>query len=136
MKMKRIFVLGVIAVIAAGCFQGNGSEMGPKETLESFYRNLCSGDFQSAEALCHKPEMENYTHSFRTTWEQNDSTITSITSDILSEMTINITDEERDGKIRTIFYELTGPDGQNKEKIATLRKEEGVWKIEAITDKH
>ena len=135
MKMKRIIVLATVAVIATGCFQGNKSEIGPRETLETFYRSICSGNFDKAETLCHKPEMDEYICSFRQAWEKTDSTIAAITSDILSEMSIEITDEQRDGQIRTIFYELTATDGQNKEKIATLRKEEGAWKIEAITDR-
>ena len=135
MKMKRIIVLATVAVIATGCFQGNKSEIGPRETLEMFYRSLCCGDLDGAGNLCHKPGMDGYMENFRQAWEKTDSTIAAITSDILSEMSIEITDEQRDGQIRTIFYELTATDGQNKEKIATLRKEEGAWKIEAITDR-
>lgn len=135
MKMKRIIVLATIAVITAGCFQGNKSEIGPHETLEMFYRNLCCGDLDGAENLCISPQMNGYLESFRTAWEKTDSTTAAIASDMLSEMTVNITDEEKDGQTRTVFYKLTGTDGQNKEKIATLRKEEGAWKIEAITDR-
>ena len=103
--------------------------------MEMFYRNLCCGDLDGAGSLCHKPGMDGYLESFRTAWEKTDSTTAAIASDMLSEMTVNITDEEKDGQTRTVFYKLTGTDGQNKEKIATLRKEEGAWKIEAITDR-
>ena len=133
--MKKILLLVAIAVISLGCSQGERSELGPHETLETFYRSLCSGDIDGAENLCIRPKMSDYLESFRTTWEKNDSTVIGITSDILSEMVINITDEQKNGEHRSIFYKLTGTAGQNKEKIATLRKEEGAWKIEAITDR-
>lgn len=136
MKMKRIIILSAIAVITAGCFQGKGSETGPQETLETFYRSLCSGNFDEVEKLCMKPEMDEYLDNFRKVWEKTDSTTAAIASDMLSEMSIEVIDQEKDGQIRTIFYELTATDGQNKEKVATLRKEEGAWKIEAITDRH
>ena len=135
MKMKKIIVLAAAAVITAGCFQGSKSEIGPRETLETFYRCICDGNFEGAENLCHKEEMNGYLENIRTAWKKSDITVTAIASDILSEMTIDIKDEQRDGQTRTIFYELTTTDGQNKEKIATLRKEEGAWKIEAITDR-
>lgn len=136
MKMKRIIVLATVAVISAGCFLGNKSEIGPQETLEMFYRSLCCGDLDGAGNLCHKPGMDGYLENFRTAWEKTDSTTAAIASDMLSEMSIEVTDQEKDGQTRTIFYELTATDGQNKEKVATLRKEEGAWKIEAITDRH
>ena len=135
MKMKRIIVLATVAVITAGCFQGNKSETGPRETLETFYIHLCNGDFDGAGSHCLKPEMDGYLEDFRTAWEKNDSTVIVITSDILSEMTITITDEEKNGESRSIFYKLTSTDSHSKEKIATLKKEEGAWKIEAITDR-
>ena len=120
MKMKRMIVLATVAVIATGCFQGNNSEIGPRETLETFYRSLCSGEFDTAETLCSEAEMDEFLTTFRTAWKQNDSTITAIASDILSELSVNVTAEKKDGQTRTIFYELTTTDGQNKEKIATL----------------
>ena len=74
--------------------------------------------------------------SFRSAWERNDSTIRTITTDILADISIEITETEQKGQNRTIFYKLTAIDGQTKEKIATLKKEEGEWKITAITDRH
>jgi hypothetical protein len=135
MKMRNILALAAIALITAGCFQGNESEIGPQETLEAFYRSICSGDFDGAGNLCHKPEMDGYLENFRTTWEKTDSTVAAMASDILSEMVIEVSDENDSGEKSSIFYKLTTSDGQSKEKVATLRKEEGTWKIEAITDK-
>jgi hypothetical protein len=54
----------------------------------------------------------------------------------LSETVVDVTDVVKNGEERTVFYKLTASSGQNKEKIATLRKEERAWKITAITDRH
>ena len=134
--MKKILLLVAIAAIAAGCSRGNKSEIGPRETVETFYKAICSGDFNGAEALCQKPGMDEYVNTLRTEWEKTDSATVAIVSDILSKVIITITNEEKDGQTRTIFYNLSYSDGNNKEKIATLRKEEEGWKIVAITDKH
>lgn len=129
-------LLATITVFLAGCFQGREIELGPGKTLEMFYRDLCAGDFDGASGLCDSLSMSGYIDGFRTAWEKNDSTVREIASDILSEMTVRVTDAEKNGQSRTIFYELTATDGCSKEKAATLRKEEGAWKIERITDRN
>ena len=135
MKMKRIVVLATVAVITVGCFQGSKSEIGPRETLETFYRCICDGNFEGAENLCHKEEMNGYLQNIRTAWEKSDITVTAIASDILSEMTVEVTSVQKNGQSRTIFYELV-TERRIKEKIATLKKEEGAWKIAQITDRN
>lgn len=111
-------------------------ELSPEGTLETFYKSLCSGDFGHAGSMCDTLKMEEYIDRFQDAWEANDSTIRIIASDILSGMTVTVTDSEKDGQTRTIFYELSSTDGSGKEKVATLRKEEGEWKIEQITDRY
>lgn len=112
------------------------SELGPEATLEAFYSNLCAGEFDKAEQLCDTLKMDGYISSFKDAWEDADSTVCAIASDILSEMTLTVTDTQKDGQRRTVFYELSNTDDSNKEKVATLRKEEGAWKIEEITDRN
>ena len=111
------------------------TELGPDKTLMEFYSNLCSGNFEQATLLCDTLTMNGFINKFRRTWEETDSTVCAMASDILSDMTVVVTDTEKNGQTRTIFYVLATTDGQNKEKVATLRKEEGAWKIEAITDR-
>ena len=134
--MKKIAILILAAAFLAGCFRGRDFESGPESTLETFYKGLCAGDFDAAAELCHSPEMDGYIDKYRSTFMKRDSTVRSIASDILSDMTVNVTDVEKNGHDRTIFYELTTTDGSSKEKVATLRKEEGAWKIEEITDRN
>ena len=109
--------------------------MGPEETLEAFYKELCAGEFDCASSLCDSLTMSGHINDFRMAWEKNDSTVSDIASAILSELSVTVTDVEKDGQTRTIFYELSIPDKQSKEKVATLSKEEGAWRIEKITDR-
>ena len=136
MNMRKVLILVAVAVITGGCFQGNRSEAGPEEALEIYYRHLCKGDFAGAASLCDTLSMAEHIAAFRSAWEEADSSVAAVASDILSEMSLNVTDEIKNGQKRTLLYELTATDGQSKEKVATLRKEEGAWKIEAITDRH
>ena len=125
-----------VSAFIMGCQQNGETKLGPDGTLEAFYKSLCAGEFEQAESLCEIPAMTDYVNDFRSEWEKNDSAIRTIASAILSEVSIEITDTEQSGQNRTIFYKMTTTDGQSKEKIATLRKEEGEWKVTAITDRH
>ena len=111
------------------------AEMGPEETLEAFYKELCAGEFDCASSLCDSLTMSGHINDFRMAWEKNDSTVSDIASAILSELSVTVTGVEKDGQTRTIFYELSISDEQSKEKAATLSKEEGAWKIKEITDR-
>lgn len=134
--MRNLLILTIITALMTGCFQGREAELGPEETLETFYRVLCTGDFDSAAALCDSLSMDGYIDGYGRTFMECDSTVRAIVADILSEMTVTVTDVEKSGDNRTVFYELTTTGGCCKEKVATLRKEEGAWKIEAITDRN
>ena len=134
--MRRLLSAILAAVLVTSCQQNGETKLGPDATLESFYKSLCAGEFVQAESLCDAPGMEGYVNGFRPAWEQNDSTTRKIASAILADVSIEITDTEQNGQDRTIFYKMTATGGQSKEKIAILRKEEGEWKIMAITDRH
>jgi hypothetical protein len=134
--MRTLTLIIMVTAILSGCSGSSKVEMGPAETVQSFYEALWSGNITDAESYCDSLGMSGYVESYRTAWEKNSDTISDIVTDILSETEIRITDTERNGQIRTVFYELAGTDGRKKEKAATLRKEEGEWKIEAITDRH
>ena len=124
------------AMILTGCFQTGEAALGPGETLETFYTSLFSGDFEGAESLCDTLGMKEYIGNVRDRWNEADSSVMAIVPAILSETAVSITDIVKNGQERTVFYKLTATDGSDKEKIATLRKEEGGWKIKSITDRH
>lgn len=123
-------------MLLMSCQQNGEAKLGPDSTLEAFYKSLYAGEFKQAASFCDVTGMEEYLNDFRSIWEKNDSTIRAIASDILADITVDITDTEQSGQNRTIFYKMTTTDGHSKEKIATMRKEEGEWKVTAITDRH
>ena len=56
-----------------------------------------------------------------------------IASGILSNAGIKVQKTERDGDKRVIIYTLE-VDGKTKTRSAVVRKEEGAWRVENITD--
>ena len=135
-RMRRLLIALAVSAFIMGCQQNGETKLGPDGTLEAFYKSLCAGEFEQAESLCEAAGMEGYVNEFRLAWEKSDSTTRRIASAILADISIEITDTEQNGQNRTIFYEMTATDGQSKEKMATLRKEEGDGKITAIIDRH
>ena len=134
--MKNIYILAAIVLTAIGCSMNRSTELGPAETIESFCKAIFSGDFDRAKSFCAETETNEYVASLQKEWEKSDEGIKAILPEILSEYLIEVTDIVKNGQGRTIFYKLTATNGQSKEKVATLRKEEGEWKITAITDRH
>ena len=133
--MKIVSSLVLFAVLLTGCIQNKNAELGPEDTMQAFYKALCSGEFKQAENFCNTLDMSGYLEGFRSAWDSAGEGITDIASDILSEMTVEVTSVQKNGQSRTIFYELV-TERRIKEKIATLKKEEGAWKIAQITDRN
>lgn len=133
--MKKFLILTVLSISMTACVNGGKTELGPEDTLKTFYSSLCAGDFDQAECHCDPVGMAEYLNGFRSTWEGADITSREIASDILSETEVEIDDVVKDGQKRTVTYTLTAADGTYKKKTAELRKEEGEWKIERIIDK-
>lgn len=132
MIMKNTFILAVVAMILAGCFGGKSTEPGPGEVVQEYYKAICSGDFGKAASLCDTICMTGHIEEVRNVWEQQDSTITAIIADILSETEVEITDIQKDGDNRNVFYKLANPSYEGKEEIAVVGNEEGEWKIKSI----
>lgn len=132
MIMKNTFILAVVAMILAGCFGGKSTELGPGEVVQEYYKAICSGDFGKAASLCDTICMTGHIEEVRNVWEQQDSTITAIIADILSETEVEITDIQKDGYNRNVFYKLANPSYEGKEEIAVVGNEEGEWKIKSI----
>ena len=139
-KSNILIVLGAaIAVFGFSLFKmksDKNSETGPEKVLATFYESLYTGDFGSAKALCDTLSMSAYIKDFQSAWNAADKEIMDAVPGIMSKIKLSATDIEKDGHTRTIFYTLTAPEGKTKEKIAAMRKEEGEWKIAAITDRH
>lgn len=139
-KKIRLCCLGLGAVVSVvltgGCFGSKSMESGPEDVVANFYSALNSGDFETAGSHCDAMEMKGYLDNIRSAWESKDSAVAAILPAILSETEVNVSQMTKSGENRTVFYTLTARDGRQKEKAATLGKDEGIWKIKAITDRH
>lgn len=142
--LKRAFIAGVaVGIIAAATIWFSSDRekdvvLGPEETVEAFCRAVTTGDFEKAESLCDSISMQRYLESHMEAWDEiqkEDSTALAIASDILSNAVINTLSVEKDGDRRIVVYTLEA-DGHRKERKAVVRKEEGEWKVEAITDRN
>lgn len=143
--MKRNIISTVVAtvVMLALTACGNGkadkvTEMGPEQTLEAFCRAVASGEFDKATVLCDTTAMKEYIEAYAQAWEMQakaDSSATAIAGAVLSDAEITIEDVIREGERRHIIYIMDAGNGLRKDKKATVKKEEGVWKVEQITDR-
>ena len=141
MRRKVLGAMAAIILTVAGCGGGNekkaGEAMGPEETVEAFCRAVARGDFAAAMTLCDTTAMSPYIRKYAEAWDmlaKKDSGATAIAGAILSEAEFVFEKTVKDGDSRTMTYTI-GKDGMTKRKTATVKKEEGVWKVERITDR-
>lgn len=130
-----------VMLMAAGC--GGGKEKkaevtGPAETVEAFCRAVAAGEFEKAKELCDTVAMKGYIDTYAEEMEtmaRRDSGAVAIAAATLAAGRFTVDDMTRDGDSRQIFYTIDAGDGMSKKKTATVRKTEGVWKVEEITDR-
>lgn len=131
------------ALMAFGCGPKDGKDggelkaLGPEDTVREFYKAVSCGDFDKAYELCDTVSMNTYlqmNRDARKELEQADSTAARIASGMLSGAGISFGNTARDGDRRQVRYSIDAGMGMKKEKTATVKKENGVWKVEKITD--
>ena len=145
MKRKKVIynVCGQIALLSALMLIGfgkrdKGGPMKPEEVTETFCRAVAAGDIEAARTLCDTISMKKYMDACRMTWEEavkQDSTAAAIAKGIMDSMEFRTDDVSKDGNTRIVAYTISTKDGQGKSKEARLRKEEGAWIVERITDR-
>ena len=133
-----------LTLMMAGCGGGQEkkaekrAEMGPEGTVEAFCRAVAGGDFAAAKALCDTVAMKPYIDSYAealTSQTKKDGGAAAIAAESLSMMEFTTDDIVKDGDSRKVHYTIAGPEGMIKKKTATVKKIEGVWKVEEITDR-
>ncbi|MBP3663369.1 MAG: DUF4878 domain-containing protein [Bacteroidales bacterium] len=135
------FILRINAVVAglvilAGCGGSNEKAMGPEETVEAFCRAVTAGQWSQAEALCDTVSMKAYLDSHKEAWEtlqREDSCALAIAESILADTVMTVEEVSKEEDRRVVSYTLAA-DGNSKTRKATLKKEEGAWRVERITD--
>ena len=144
--LKKTFIGGIVLGAAAafaflvgnGCIGSQSVEMGPAEVVEAFNRAVTAGDFTKASELCDTVSMKDYLESYKEAWDvlcEEDSTVLSIASSILEKAVIDVEEVRKEGEQRVVIYSLEA-DGHSKTRKATVKKEEGAWRVEKITDAH
>ena len=121
----------------AGCWGGERSvEMGPAETVEAFCKAANACQWEEAENLCDSLSMKEYIESQKQAWarfEKEDEGAAKVARSVMESSTVTIKGMSKDEDKRIVTYTIE-TDGLSKTKKATLRKEEGAWRVETITE--
>ena len=139
MKKIRYIILIAAAAIACSCSQTGKQEkaLGPEETVEAFCKAMACGDFTAARELCDTVSMASYIDACQEKWDnmaRMDSALVDIAAALLSSAQIEINETVKDGECRKVFYTIDATMGMKKEKVATVKKEKGAWRVGTISD--
>ena len=129
-------IIAFILIIKGGENTDTQQKAGPEATVEAFNRAITAGNFATAYSLCGTVSMKGYLDSYVEAWEtlqKEDSSALAIASSLLSGAVLEISKVEKDGEGKVVYYTLEA-DGHRKERKATVKKEEGEWKVQEITD--
>ena len=136
---NKIFITALIGIctLMHGCRDAEEKKaMGPEAAVETFCRAVAAGDFETAGGLCDTVSMKGYLDEWRKVWndlQKEDSSALAIASSMLSGAEIEVIRTERNGEKRTVLYRIEA-EGKSKTRTATVKNEEGEWKIEEISD--
>lgn len=140
MYIIKTAVAVVAAMVAAGCGQRSESvEMGPGETVEAFCKALAGGDLEAARERCDTVTMNGYIRNFVEALDmqmQADSCVAGIAAGMLTQAEFAVDEVAKEGDRRIVHYTVKVSEDMTKKKTAKVRKEEGVWKVEAISDRN
>ena len=142
MTFSTILKISVVAICFAclfGCKGGQKSvEMGPVETVEAFCKAITAGQWNEAETLCDTESMKEYIESQKETWnrfEKEDEGAMKVAKSIMENTVVTVEDMRKADDKRVVTFKLEA-DGLSKTKKATLKKEEGAWRVEKITEEN
>ena len=141
LSLKAVVRIGLVVIISTlgltGCRGGQKSvEMGPVETVEAFCKAICSGQWSEAELLCDSLSMREYIETQKQTWarlEKEEEGAMTVARSILESTVLTVEDMSKNDDKRVVIYKIEA-DGLSKTKKATLKKEEGEWRVVSITE--
>lgn len=136
-KMAAAIAVGASMILASSCANKQEKEMGPEETVLAFIEALTQGNSTQIGTLCDTLSMKEYLNAFSNELEKlqkDNSTVAAIALKLVSESDISVEVVIKDGDRRKVIYTISSPEGGCKKKIAVVKKEEGAWKVEKITD--
>ena len=82
-----------------------------------------------------KAYIDTYRSVFESFSEENEKAA-AIASGILGDMDFSVENMTKEGGKRIVFYTIGLSDGMKRNKVATLMKVEGAWKVETVTDRY
>jgi hypothetical protein len=133
--MKRIIFCVMIALLC-GCKREKSVEMGPAETVEEFSKAVAACQWDKAMELCDTVKMQDYINAYRNAvskMEKEDEGAMKVAKTLLESTAVTVEDVHKHDDKRIVTYTIE-TDGLKKTRQATLRKEEGAWRVEAITE--
>ena len=134
---KGLFLLIIVAAgVVCGCKGERSVELGPAETVEAFCKAVAAGEWEEAETLCCAESMTEYIDGIKQAWgrlEKEDSGAAAIAQSLFAEASISVDGVKKEDDRRVVTYTLE-IEGLSKKCKATLRKEEGAWRVEKIQD--
>ncbi len=132
--LKYIFIS--LALLATVSCTGKKETLTPEAVAEAFARSVAAGDFEAAKSLCDTASMNIYLENYReamNSLQKEDSCALAIASSMLAGAEFEVTGTEKNGEERIIEYRISA-EGFDRTRKATVKKEEGEWKVTAITD--
>lgn len=131
-------IIVVILIFPKGKNKGDKKAAGPETVVENFNKAIINGDWQEAYSLCDTAEIGGYIEKHIMTREAlaiSDSTSLTLAERILSGTEISILNTEETDGMCVVTYALTLDENNKKVQKATVKKENGAWKVVRITDR-
>ena len=133
-------VAALLAVAAVFVFSSRSQDiekLGPEGVVTEFVSAMKTGEFDKAYSLCDSASMHNHLEAYAQMWQeqsQKDSASFIAMTEILAGTEIHFKDVTQGDGTCVVEYALEMEDSR-KNCTATLRLEEGEWKLVEITDK-
>ncbi len=134
MKALGYILIVAAAVLAAAC--GSSQKKGPEDVVVEFSRAVAAGDFETAYGLCDTLSMKDYLDNCREAMElcqKKDSAVYSIAAGMLSAAGIDVMEVKKTDDGRSVMFSISA-EGAVRNKLATVKKEEGEWRVTSISD--
>ncbi len=135
MNIRKYIIIIAVLFAAVSC-GGKREVMEPEAVVEAFSRAVAAGDFEAARALCDTLTMEPYIENYKKVMgslQKEDSAAVAIAASILAGADFEVIGVEKKGDERHVHYQFAAV-GSEKAKVATVKKEEGEWRVTGITD--
>ena len=145
-RRKLVYIVGAAIIAASAYFLFRGSDnsskiekqLGPEAVVEEFTAAMKDGNFAKAEKLCYTDTMSVYMDAYKQKWEalkEANSETFEESVKILAGTEVHFEGMQEIDGVCMVDYALE-MNGVQKKHQATLRKEEGEWKVVKITDKN